>query len=59
MRGYWSRFARSGDPNEASASAWPRWSATAREALELGDTVRPVAHPELSLCAALMPDSTR
>jgi len=26
MRGYWTRFARSGDPNGGGALEWPRYS---------------------------------
>jgi para-nitrobenzyl esterase len=57
MIGYWSRFARTGDPNSESAPRWPQWSADRPQAMALGNTVGAAAHPELSLCTALMPDS--
>lgn len=57
MMGYWSRFARTGDPNGASSPRWPQWTANHTQAMELGNSVAAAAHPELSLCAALVPDS--
>ena len=59
MTGYWSRFARSGNPDGPASAAWPRWSPDAGMALQLGDTVASIKHPELSLCAALVTDSVR
>jgi len=59
MMGYWSRFARNGDPNGDGAVRWPGWSVENANAISLGNTVRAMRHPELSLCAALLPDSPR
>ena len=35
VRGYWTRFARTGDPNNASAVDWPRFSMPGEQYLEL------------------------
>ncbi len=35
VQGYWTRFAATGDPNGASAFAWPRYDVTADEAIVL------------------------
>ena len=53
MMGYWSRFARTGNPDGAGAVTWPRWSDAAAQALQLDAAIVAVPHPELSLCAAL------
>ena len=35
LQGYWSRFARSGDPNGAGAAPWPRFSADKNVRLDI------------------------
>ncbi|REJ85866.1 MAG: carboxylesterase family protein [Acidobacteria bacterium] len=41
ISGYWTAFARSGDPNHEGAPEWPRYQASSDRHLELGDEVRP------------------
>jgi para-nitrobenzyl esterase len=38
LMGYWSRFAKTGDPNESGATAWPRYDATTDAMLQIDDT---------------------
>jgi para-nitrobenzyl esterase len=38
MMGYWSRFAKTGDPNGLGATAWPRYDRTTDAMLQLDDT---------------------
>ena len=47
MQQYWTNFAKAGDPNGPGLLEWPRYAATAREAMELGDATRamPVLDP--------------
>ena len=37
MMGYWSRFAKTGDPNGSGATSWPRYDATTDALLQLDD----------------------
>ena len=43
MRGYWVRFATTGDPNAPGLPEWPAFEGTSPRHLELGQEVRPVA----------------
>jgi para-nitrobenzyl esterase len=45
MQDAWIAFAHTGDPNATGAVAWPRYDATARPTLELGDEIRVVDDP--------------
>jgi para-nitrobenzyl esterase len=38
MMGYWSRFAKTGDPNGSGAAQWPRYDASTDAMLQLDDT---------------------
>src|SRR4029077_11919013 len=38
MMGYWSRFAKTGDPNGAGATSWPHYDATADAMLQIDET---------------------
>ncbi len=38
MMGYWSRFAKTGDPNGSGAITWPRYDSAADAMLQLDDT---------------------
>ncbi len=58
MMGYWSRFARAGNPEDGISPPWPRWSPDTSQTLQLGDDVTSVTHPESALCTALLPDAT-
>jgi para-nitrobenzyl esterase len=42
MAGYWTSFAKAGDPNVGELPAWPRYDTASDQALELGDQVRVV-----------------
>ena len=55
MRTYWTRFARTGDPNAPDLPAWPQYDAHSDQCLELGRTigVRPVA-PQLQIIEHIM-----
>ncbi len=39
IRGYWTRFAATGDPNGGTASVWPRYEEASDLHLRLGDTI--------------------
>ena len=39
MMGYWTQFAKSGDPNAEGLVEWPAYSGEERSFLELGDTI--------------------
>jgi len=45
MQDAWIAFASTGDPNAKGAAAWPRYDATVRPTLELGDEIRVVDDP--------------
>lgn len=51
MQSYWVEFAKSGDPNSARTSHWPRFQAPELLVQELGDSVMTVSQPEPELCA--------
>lgn len=53
IRGYFTRFARTGDPNGGGAVDWPRYRDQEDRMLELGSTVAAKPHPEAEHCAAL------
>ncbi len=40
MRGYWTRFAATGDPNGEAAVAWPAYTVTGEEALRIDVTTQ-------------------
>ncbi len=52
---YWVNFAKTGNPNGAGLPEWPRYHASARQALELGDAVRTIDAPRRALCDLLKP----
>jgi carboxylesterase type B len=39
MIGYWTRFAKKGDPNDESARAWPLYDATSDRNIEFGKAI--------------------
>lgn len=45
MVGYWTNFAKTGDPNGEGLPYWEKRTATSNKVLELGDTVRMVDDP--------------
>ena len=49
MIGYWTRFARSGDPN-GDGVAWPRYATAGMRILELGDHLGAIDAPDGALC---------
>jgi len=55
VMGYWVNFAKTGSPNGAGLPEWPRYHASARVALELGDAVRTIDAPRRALCDLLKP----
>ncbi len=50
MMGYWTRFARTGDPNGAGAVTWPRYSAQDDPYLVLDTQIRPANHLRPEAC---------
>ncbi len=46
IRAYWTQFAKSGNPNGSSLSAWPAYDPHVDQCLELGRTIvaRPIPH---------------
>ena len=40
MRGYWTRFAATGDPNGGGEPAWPAYTTTSDQYMELGGSIR-------------------
>jgi para-nitrobenzyl esterase len=48
MQGYWTNFAKTGDPNGPGLPQWPRYDSPSGKAMELGDDTRPapVLDPE-------------
>ncbi|MEM1413055.1 MAG: carboxylesterase family protein [Pseudomonadota bacterium] len=57
---YWTRFARTGDPNSAGDGAqtqtplaWPRFTALEDPVLQLDQPLGTLPHPERALCATL------
>jgi len=53
MARYWTRFARTGDPNGGGDPAWPVAGTSAAMALRIDADTRAVQHPEAALCASL------
>jgi para-nitrobenzyl esterase len=53
MKGYWTAFARSGDPNFSGAPRWPQFSLEKEEVLEIGDLTHVIRHPEADLCKVM------
>ena len=45
MASYWVNFAKTGDPNGRGLPQWPKFTPDTKAALEMGDTVRPMAVP--------------
>jgi para-nitrobenzyl esterase len=39
MIGYWTRFAKTGDPNGEGATAWPRYETATDRNIELGKEI--------------------
>ncbi len=50
MMAYWTRFAASGNPNDAALPSWPRYGSPDYPAQEFGDEVRTISAPEPDLC---------
>lgn len=46
MLGYWSNFARTGNPNGGGLPAWPAFTGGIDDVLRLGDDIRPGALPD-------------
>jgi len=49
MLGYWTRFARTGDPN-GDGAAWPRFTTAGMRIMELGDRPAAIDAPDGALC---------
>jgi para-nitrobenzyl esterase len=50
MVGYWSNFARNGNPNGPGLAPWPAFDAARPRVLELGARISPIAAPDDALC---------
>ena len=50
---YWVNFAKTGNPNAAGLTEWPRYNAESRLSLDLGDKVQVKKAPNRSLCELL------
>lgn len=61
MLGYWSNFARNGDPNGAGLAPWPAYGGTQPRVQELGARIAAIEPPDGALCerlsGVLYPDS--
>ncbi len=55
IRGYWLRFAATGDPNGGSAPRWPAYGAGGEHYLELGDAVVARTNLAQDRCDAIEP----
>jgi para-nitrobenzyl esterase len=53
MSAYWTNFAKAGDPNGAALPRWLPYEVHNERALELGDTVKMIAYPNLSALQVL------
>ncbi len=53
MQRYWTNFARTGDPNDAGLPVWNGFREEGEHALNLGDNVGMISHPERKLCEYL------
>ena len=43
LMAYWTRFAATGNPNSAGATAWPQYDASTESMLQLDDTFAPIS----------------
>jgi len=50
MMGYWSNFARTGDPNGPGLPTWPAYDGPAPQILDLGTNVTTLPAPDRELC---------
>jgi para-nitrobenzyl esterase len=48
LQGYWTAFARTGDPNDDGFSTWPRFEARGVTTMVLGDQAGPAEIPHLA-----------
>ena len=56
MIGYWTRFARSGDPNASGAAVWPAWTDAQPQLMRLDAHSAPIEPPLYGLCLRLAGD---
>jgi para-nitrobenzyl esterase len=58
MMGYWSRFAKTGDPNGPGATAWPRYDAATDAMVQLDETqtaINGYHNPQCDYFSTLLP----
>ena len=55
MLGYWSNFARHGDPNGIGREPWPAFREDAPRVQELGARIGPLPAPDKALCDRVAP----
>jgi para-nitrobenzyl esterase len=55
MMGYWSRFAKSGDPNGTGATSWPRYDTTTDVMLQIDETQTQINGYHNQQCDYLVP----
>jgi para-nitrobenzyl esterase len=55
MMGYWSRFAKTGDPNGSGATSWPHYDATTDAMLQIDETQTKINGYHNQQCDYLVP----
>jgi para-nitrobenzyl esterase len=59
MMGYWTRFARTGNPNDQAATDWPPFSASEPRVIDLGSSIFSRPAPDHAICTAIAPEIYR